>query len=77
MVITTTSFIVLDGKTMQINQNVQLSSIYKISTSPYMDNILVIHILTVRKQIAPHFKITFNLLTKKKIKTLFLKLYRH
>ncbi|OTF72318.1 hypothetical protein BLA29_001635 [Euroglyphus maynei] len=46
MVITTSSFIVLDGKTMQINQNVRLSSICKISTSPYMDNILVIHILT-------------------------------
>lgn len=47
VVISTSSFIILDHKTMQVNHLVKLQDIFKISTSPYMDNIFVIHIYTV------------------------------
>lgn len=48
VVISTSSFIILDHKTMQINHLVKLQDIFKISTSPLVDNIFVIHIYTVR-----------------------------
>lgn len=47
VVISTNSFIVLDHRTMQINHHIKLHDIFKISTSPYMDNVLLIHIFTV------------------------------
>src|SRR6218665_269702 len=47
IVVSTKAFIILDHRTMQINHHIALNSIFKISTSPYMDNILVLHIYKV------------------------------
>jgi len=46
VVISTSSFLILDPRTMQINHHIKLADIFKISTSPYKDNILIIHIYT-------------------------------
>lgn len=46
LVISTSSMLILDQRTLQIKYRVPASDIYKISLSPYMDDVAVVHIKT-------------------------------
>ncbi len=46
-VISTSSMLIMDQRTMQIKYRIPASEIYKISLSPYFDNVAVFHVRSV------------------------------
>lgn len=51
VVISTEAFLILDPRTLQIKFRLPATEIYRISLSPYEDDIFVLHIKAVRKLI--------------------------
>jgi len=51
LVISTKSMLILDHRTLQVKYRVPAADIYRLSLSPFLDNVAVFHIKSVSLQI--------------------------
>lgn len=55
LVISTRSMLILDQRTLQIKYRVPATEIYRMSLSPYLDDVAVVHVRAVSKEIRSRF----------------------
>lgn len=60
VVVSTTSFLILDHRTMQVNHHIRLDQIHRICASPYADNILIVNIYADQRGLRPSKAIIFE-----------------